>query len=157
MSIFFSIFFYTNQSWHNLNYFSHKEHINILFSDICWITRTPAHLPLATICASTYSYGKLKIFIWNLFAFVSIFFRLFWQLNFFLLSQVQRVVEFAKRVPGFLDFHQDDQLILIKLGFYEVWLNYIAKTISDSPISTLTFDDGAFLTRQQLEIMFDVS
>lgn len=67
------------------------------------------------------------------------------------------MVEFAKRVPGFLDFHQDDQLILIKLGFYEVWLNYIAKTISDSPISTLTFDDGAFLTRQQLEIMFDVS
>jgi hypothetical protein len=76
-----------------------------------------------------------------------------------LLFQVQRVVEFAKSVPGFLDFCQDDQLILIKLGFYEVWLNYIAKTICDSSVSnaTLTFDDGAFLTRQQLEIMFDVS
>lgn len=67
---------------------------------------------------------------------------------------VQRVVEFAKRVPGFCDFTQDDQLILIKLGFFEVWLNYIAKTTTDL---TLTFDDGTFLTRQQLEIMYDVS
>ncbi|CRL02945.1 CLUMA_CG015899, isoform A [Clunio marinus] len=63
---------------------------------------------------------------------------------------VQRVVEFAKRVPGFCDFTQDDQLILIKLGFFEVWLNYIAKTTTDM---TLTFDDGTFLTRQQLEII----
>jgi nuclear receptor subfamily 1 group D protein 3 len=67
---------------------------------------------------------------------------------------VQRVVEFAKRVPGFCDFTQDDQLILIKLGFFEVWLNYIAKTITDS---TLTFDDGVYMTKQQLEVMYDVS
>lgn len=67
---------------------------------------------------------------------------------------VQRVVEFAKRVPGFCDFTQDDQLILIKLGFFEVWLNYIAKATTDL---TLTFDDGTYLTRQQLEIMYDVS
>lgn len=67
---------------------------------------------------------------------------------------VQRVVEFAKRVPGFCDFTQDDQLILIKLGFFEVWLNYIAKTTTDL---MLTFDDGTYLTRQQLEIMYDVS
>jgi len=67
---------------------------------------------------------------------------------------VQRVVEFAKRVPGFCDFTQDDQLILIKLGFFEVWLNYIAKATTDL---TLTFDDGTFMTRQQLEIMYDVS
>jgi nuclear receptor subfamily 1 group D protein 3 len=67
---------------------------------------------------------------------------------------VQRVVEFAKRVPGFCEFSQDDQLILIKLGFFEVWLSYIAKTTTDL---TLTFDDGTYLTRQQLEIMYDVS
>lgn len=67
---------------------------------------------------------------------------------------VQRVVEFAKRVPGFCDFTQDDQLILIKLGFFEVWLNYIAKMTTDMK---LTFDDGTYLTRQQLEIMYDVS
>lgn len=67
---------------------------------------------------------------------------------------VQRVVEFAKRVPGFCDFSQDDQLILIKLGFFEVWLSHVSKTTTDS---TLTFDDGTFITRQQLETMYDVS
>lgn len=67
---------------------------------------------------------------------------------------VQRIVEFAKRVPGFCDFTQDDQLILIKLGFFEVWLTHVARLINDT---TLTLDDGAYLTRQQLEILYDVS
>ena len=67
---------------------------------------------------------------------------------------VQSVVEFAKRVPGFCDFTQDDQLILIKLGFFEVWLNNIAKATTEN---TITFDDGHYLTRQQLEVMYDVS
>lgn len=67
---------------------------------------------------------------------------------------VQRVVEFAKRVPGFCDFSQDDQLILIKLGFFEVWLSHVSKTTTDS---SLTFDDGTYITRQQLETMYDVS
>lgn len=35
---------------------------------------------------------------------------------------VQRVVEFAKRVPGFCDLGQDDQLILIKIGFLKYGL-----------------------------------
>jgi nuclear receptor subfamily 1 group D protein 3 len=67
---------------------------------------------------------------------------------------VQRIVEFAKRVPGFCDFLQDDQLILIKLGFFEVWLCHVAKFTVES---MLTFDDGVFFTKQQLEIMYDVS
>ncbi|GAB0088278.1 Ecdysone-induced protein 78C [Sergentomyia squamirostris] len=66
---------------------------------------------------------------------------------------VQQVVEFAKRIPEFCDFTQDDQLILIKLGFFEVWLNHIAKTTTDS---TMTFDDGYYFTKQQLEIMYDL-
>ncbi|XP_030372310.1 ecdysone-induced protein 78C [Scaptodrosophila lebanonensis] len=66
---------------------------------------------------------------------------------------VQRIVEFAKRVPGFCDFTQDDQLILIKLGFFEVWLTHVARLINDT---TLTLDDGAYLTRQQLEILYDM-
>nr|AAA19976.2 truncated nuclear hormone receptor superfamily protein [Drosophila melanogaster] len=64
---------------------------------------------------------------------------------------VQRIVEFAKRVPGFCDFTQDDQLILIKLGFFEVWLTHVARLINEA---TLTLDDGAYLTRQ-LEILYD--
>uniref|UniRef100_A0A1I8MP96 NR LBD domain-containing protein n=1 Tax=Musca domestica TaxID=7370 RepID=A0A1I8MP96_MUSDO len=65
---------------------------------------------------------------------------------------VQRIVEFAKRLPGFCDFTQDDQLILIKMGFFETWLTHVARLISDS---TLTFDDGTYLTRQHLEIIYD--
>lgn len=65
---------------------------------------------------------------------------------------VQHIVEFAKRVPGFCDFTQDDQLILIKLGFFEVWLSHVARMITGT---SLTFDDGAYLTRDQLEIIYD--
>jgi len=69
---------------------------------------------------------------------------------------IQRVVEFAKRIPGFSDdLTQDDQLILIKLGFFEVWLVHIAKT-ADFVENTLTFADGSFLNRKQLELLFDV-
>ncbi|XP_031778754.1 ecdysone-induced protein 78C isoform X2 [Nasonia vitripennis] len=65
---------------------------------------------------------------------------------------VQRVVEFAKRVPGFIELSQDDQLILIKVGFFEVWLSHIAKMTSDS---SMTFEDGTYITRQQLELMYE--
>ena len=66
---------------------------------------------------------------------------------------VQRVVEFAKRVPGFCELSQDDQLILIKVGFFEVWLSHIAKMTSDN---SMTFEDGIYITRQQLELMYEV-
>lgn len=67
---------------------------------------------------------------------------------------VQRVVEFAKRVPGFCDLGQDDQLILIKIGFFEIWLSHIARLTSNT---SMMFDDGTTITRQQLETMYDVS
>jgi nuclear receptor subfamily 1 group D protein 3 len=100
------------------------------------------HFPLQILPTSvSESLEQQRIFLWQQYALR-------------MTPSVQRVVEFAKRVPGFCDFTQDDQLILIKLGFFEVWLNYIAKTTTDL---TLTFDDGTFMTRQQLEIMYDVS
>lgn len=67
---------------------------------------------------------------------------------------VQRVVEFAKRVPGFCDLGQDDQLILIKIGFFEIWLSHIARLTSNT---SMMFDDGTTISRQQLETMYDVS
>ncbi|XP_038115623.1 ecdysone-induced protein 78C isoform X2 [Culex quinquefasciatus] len=66
---------------------------------------------------------------------------------------VQRIVEFAKRVPGFGEFLQDDQLILIKLGFFDVWLSHAAKAATEH---ALTFDDGVYVSRQQLEVIYDV-
>ncbi|XP_065162666.1 ecdysone-induced protein 78C-like isoform X2 [Atheta coriaria] len=65
---------------------------------------------------------------------------------------VQRVVEFAKRVPGFCDLGQDDQLILIKIGFFEIWLSHVAKLTSGA---SMVFDDGTTVSRQQLETMYD--
>ncbi|KAL1457114.1 hypothetical protein WDU94_001775, partial [Cyamophila willieti] len=53
---------------------------------------------------------------------------------------------------GFCDLSQDDQLILIKMGFFELWIGYVARLTTDS---SLTFSDGTFVTRQQLEVMYD--
>ncbi|XP_057655843.1 ecdysone-induced protein 78C isoform X1 [Diorhabda carinulata] len=65
---------------------------------------------------------------------------------------VQRVVEFAKRVPGFCALGQDDQLILIKIGFFEIWLSHVARLTSNT---SMMFDDGTTVSRQQLETMYD--
>ncbi len=57
---------------------------------------------------------------------------------------------------NFSDFSQDDQLILIKLGFFEVWLSHVTKIATEAD-ALLTFDDGSYLTKDQLEILYDVS
>lgn len=102
---------------------------------------------------------------------------------------IKQVVEFAKQVPGFLALNQLDQLLLIKSGFFEIWLVTIAamfqsgdqnnqksnrkssaKLITDADLTinnsnnnnysyhdngTLTFSDGTFLSREQLDSIFD--
>lgn len=73
-----------------------------------------------------------------------------------LTPSIQRVVEFAKKVPGFLDLTQDDQLLLIKKGFFEIWVVHASRLTSPSD-TTITFCDGSYITRQQVELMFDVS
>ena len=66
---------------------------------------------------------------------------------------VQRVVEFAKRLPGFSELPQDDQLILIKVGFFEVWLSHISKMTNNN---IMIFEDGTYITKQQLELIYEV-
>ncbi|XP_044750697.1 ecdysone-induced protein 78C isoform X2 [Coccinella septempunctata] len=66
---------------------------------------------------------------------------------------IQRLVEFAKRVPGFTELQQDDQLILLKLGFLEIWFCHVAKMTTET---SFMFEDGLKLSKQQLEIMYDV-
>nr|CAH0102594.1 unnamed protein product [Daphnia galeata] len=68
---------------------------------------------------------------------------------------IQRVVEFAKRVPGFPELSQDDQLILIKIGFFEVWLGHVSRLIN-SQEGTMTLTDGVTLSKQQMDLIFDV-
>ncbi|XP_013161870.1 PREDICTED: ecdysone-induced protein 78C [Papilio xuthus] len=65
---------------------------------------------------------------------------------------VHEVVGFAKRLPGFYALPQDDQLILIKLGFFEVWLTRAARL---STPAQLVFDDGTAFTHHHLEILYD--
>ncbi|XP_035205960.1 ecdysone-induced protein 78C-like isoform X2 [Stegodyphus dumicola] len=72
----------------------------------------------------------------------------------FLTPSIQRIVEFAKKIPGFFDLTQDDQLLLIKKGFFEIWVVHASRLTSPSD-STITFCDGSYITRQQVELMFD--
>lgn len=80
-------------------------------------------------------------------------------------TAVQPVVEFAKRIPGFMQFTSDDQLILIKVGFYEVWLAQVTRlglaggrsADADRGAAALTFDDGCFVCASQLAKLYDVS
>ncbi|KAI5644810.1 ligand-binding domain of nuclear hormone receptor domain-containing protein [Phthorimaea operculella] len=65
---------------------------------------------------------------------------------------VQQVVEFAKRLPGFNTLPQDDQLILIKLGFFEVWLTRVTRL---STSDCIVFDDGTAIAQNQLDIVYD--
>lgn len=73
----------------------------------------------------------------------------------FVTPAIKGVVEFAKRVPIFCDLTQDDQLILIKAGFMEIFYVQVSRMFNPMD-STLMFHDGSYITRQQLELMFDV-
>ena len=67
---------------------------------------------------------------------------------------IQRTVEFAKRAPNFCDLSQDDQLVLIKGAFFEVWLVHISKMADHYQ---LTFNDGSYVSKQQLDLVLEVS
>ena len=56
---------------------------------------------------------------------------------------------------GFPELTQDDQLILIKIGFFEVWLGHVSRLINAQE-GSLTMADGSTFSRQQLELIFDV-
>ena len=62
------------------------------------------------------------------------------------------MVAFAKRIPGFEELSQSDQLNLIKGTFIEVWVVRLAPLI-DVESNTLTLQDGTTLTREMLTVM----
>ncbi|XP_072047466.1 retinoic acid receptor alpha-like [Amphiura filiformis] len=68
------------------------------------------------------------------------------------MPSVQRVVEFAKCLPGFLTLNQDDQMSLIKQGFFEVWLIQSSKVIlPEEKILVLT--EGCIFDEQMMQGM----
>ncbi|CAH1787508.1 unnamed protein product [Owenia fusiformis] len=66
---------------------------------------------------------------------------------------VQQVVEFAKRIPDFASLSQEDQLILIKSSFFEIWLARLARLVNPEK-NTVTFGDGCVLPKEQLQIVY---
>lgn len=92
-----------------------------------------------------------------------------------------RIVEFAKRVPGFKSLGQNEQVVLVKAHFFKCWLLRItpmllstselresssSSTTSISSASSkfsnpneqvfLTFESGHCISRDQLELVYDV-
>lgn len=90
--------------------------------------------------------------------------------------EANRIVEFAKRVPGFKTLGQSEQVVLIKAHFFKAWLLRItcmflsASELRDPPIQSnsmskftnntdqvfLTFESGHCISREQLELVYDV-
>ncbi|KAJ8299213.1 hypothetical protein KUTeg_023273 [Tegillarca granosa] len=66
---------------------------------------------------------------------------------------VNSVVEFAKRVPGFTDLSQDDQLIMIKAGFFEIWLTRMARMFNKFE-GNVVFEDGSTIQKDELAVVF---
>ncbi|RWR98805.1 ecdysone-induced protein 78C-like protein [Dinothrombium tinctorium] len=69
-------------------------------------------------------------------------------------GNIKSIVKFAKQIPAFLEFSQRDQQILLKSNYFGIWMLYMSRTIKLLPKS-LTFSDGSYFTKQQLEIMYD--
>ncbi|CAK9301417.1 unnamed protein product [Gordionus sp. m RMFG-2023] len=67
---------------------------------------------------------------------------------------IQRVVEFAKRIPGFGDLLQDDQLVLVKAGFFQIWLVRMARMLNPVDCS-LNLGDGTYINRDQLALIYN--
>lgn len=71
----------------------------------------------------------------------------------YITPSIQSVVEFAKRVPGMPDLMQDDQLVLIKSGFFEVWLTRMARMFNQME-NYVTFEDGSMIHRDELSVVY---
>ena len=54
------------------------------------------------------------------------------------------------------DLIQDDQLVLIKSGFFEVWLTRMARMFNQME-NYVTFEDGSMIHRDELSVVYAVS
>ena len=54
------------------------------------------------------------------------------------------------------DLVQDDQLVLIKSGFFEVWLTRMARMFNQME-NYVTFEDGSMIHRDELSVVYAVS
>lgn len=62
---------------------------------------------------------------------------------------VKEVVEFAKKIPNFMDLEEEDQIQLMKSGAFEVIITRFA-SLYDKHTKTLLFSDGNRYTKEDL-------
>lgn len=67
---------------------------------------------------------------------------------------IHQIVGFVKKIPGFSNLCQDDQLIIVKQGFFSGFCCQLAQLTADN---NLTFEDAHYIRPSFLTLMFDVS
>ncbi|VBB31006.1 unnamed protein product [Acanthocheilonema viteae] len=80
-------------------------------------------------------------------------YQLWHSINEALFEDLGRFIEFAKRVPGFLNISHKDQILAVKTAFFEVWLVWISRTMN-SKLGTLTFSHGVTFSQEQLNMIY---
>ncbi|KRZ94687.1 Nuclear hormone receptor E75 [Trichinella sp. T8] len=129
---------------------AHHSNCNYAEDKVRNLSHRPMHFPIER--RFTMTNGERLIPIGNMMEQQKI---VMWEtLSQYITPEVQRVVEFAKRLPHFTDFLQGDQLVLIKGGFFEVWLVRISRML-DVQFGTMTMCDGSFLGRDQLDVIYN--
>jgi len=74
-----------------------------------------------------------------------------------LTPQIQGVVEFAKRIPGFNLLPTDDQLVLVKHGVMEAWLVGLATTNPSIKNSLqIAWADGTYINKEGVQALYGV-
>ncbi|VDO25925.1 unnamed protein product [Onchocerca flexuosa] len=81
--------------------------------------------------------------------------QLWHSMNEAMFEDLGRFIEFAKRIPGFMNISHKDQLLAVKTAFFEVWLVWISCTMN-SKTGTLTFSHGITFSQEQLSIVYGV-
>ncbi|RUS84370.1 hypothetical protein EGW08_007902, partial [Elysia chlorotica] len=125
---------------------AHHSHCAITEDKIKSIARRPAtlmskiHIPPGQIQFSNEELEVQRLLMWQ-------------QLATLITPAINSVVEFSKRVPNFSELSQDDQLVLIKLGFFEIWLTRMARMI-DRDDNVVVFEDGSCISREELAVVY---
>ncbi|XP_026160818.1 RAR-related orphan receptor C a [Mastacembelus armatus] len=102
---------------------------------------------------SQYSTDELKRMMWTLYSpeetrsYQTKSAEMMWQqCAIYITNAIQYVVEFAKRITGFMDLCQNDQIILLKAGCMDVLLIRMCRVYN--PINNTLLFDGKFATPQ---------
>lgn len=125
---------------------AHHAHCAITEDKIKNLARHPAtlmtkiHLPTGRLQLTSEDIELQRLLMWQ-------------QLAALVTPSIHSVVEFSKRVPNFPDLSQDDQLILIKTGFFEIWLTRMSRMISKEE-NLVVFEEGSCISKQELSVVY---